>query len=251
MRHTDECDAPVLRRGMHSYPSRGACLMEVCGTLPDGPWSDHPLGMDPALATLARAVNDLSSDTARQRLIAFAPWLVGSQAAWGQEGPAAIAGLVVRAALGYVDPASASRLAPTLAALNNPPDEARISRWSSWSAHRRVGRAIRSAARILSAAPDADEVLRTVLVQALNVSRRLNGLSPLPPAALEWDAYPSVLPLRVELRAPDGGDSTYFHCIAVVDRWPKDLQAGWHARVGELLVDASRRLPTLIPTSGG
>lgn len=79
---------PVLARGKHRSPRRGACLMEYASVLAGERWSDAPPCTHPALAALARAVNDCSGDDARQQLAALAPDLVGAQGAFpAQLGP--------------------------------------------------------------------------------------------------------------------------------------------------------------------
>jgi hypothetical protein len=67
---------PVLSRGRHRTPRRGACLMEVTSLLAGERWSDHPACTHPLLAHLARLVNDRTSDAGRQRLVTLVPSLV-------------------------------------------------------------------------------------------------------------------------------------------------------------------------------
>lgn len=68
---------PVLARGLHRRPARGACFMEFASYLAGERWSDHPAGTHALLATLARNVNDQMSDEGRQRLLALVPSVVG------------------------------------------------------------------------------------------------------------------------------------------------------------------------------
>ena len=68
---------PVLSRGRHRRPSRGACFMEFASFLAGEKWSDHPSCTHPLLATLARNVNDQMSDAGRQRLLQLVPSVVG------------------------------------------------------------------------------------------------------------------------------------------------------------------------------
>ncbi|MFM9918523.1 hypothetical protein [Lacisediminihabitans sp. H27-G8] len=68
---------PVLSRGKHRTPRRGACFMEYASYLAGEPWSDHPACTDPALASLARMVNDCTSDAARGRLVTLIPAVIG------------------------------------------------------------------------------------------------------------------------------------------------------------------------------
>ena len=51
--------------------------MEYASYLAGENWSDHPSCTDPALASLARMVNDCTSDAARGRLVALIPSVIG------------------------------------------------------------------------------------------------------------------------------------------------------------------------------
>jgi hypothetical protein len=51
--------------------------MEFASYLAGEPWSDHPDCTHPALATLARDVNDYASDQGRHRLVPMIPSVVG------------------------------------------------------------------------------------------------------------------------------------------------------------------------------
>lgn len=68
---------PVLSRGKHRRPRRGACFMELASYVAGEPWSDHPECTHPALATLARDVNDYTSDAHRSRLAPLIPSVIG------------------------------------------------------------------------------------------------------------------------------------------------------------------------------
>ena len=70
---------PVLSRGKHRSPKRGACFMEFASFLAGERWSDHPSCTNPLLAQLARQVNDSVGDEARQQLVALIPSVVGVQ----------------------------------------------------------------------------------------------------------------------------------------------------------------------------
>lgn len=63
---------PFLSPGRHRRPNRGVCLMEYTSIIAGERFSDHPRCTDPALAAVARAVNDYSSHGARQRLAELA-----------------------------------------------------------------------------------------------------------------------------------------------------------------------------------
>ena len=68
---------PVLSRGKHRSPRRGACFMEFASFLAGERWSDHPSCTHPLLAQLARQVNDQLSDGDRQRLVPLISTVVG------------------------------------------------------------------------------------------------------------------------------------------------------------------------------
>jgi hypothetical protein len=68
---------PVLSRGKHRSPRKGACFMEFASYLAGERWSDHPSCTHPLLARLARLVNDYTSDAERGRLAGLVPSVVG------------------------------------------------------------------------------------------------------------------------------------------------------------------------------
>jgi len=68
---------PVLSRGRHRTPRRGACFMELTSLLAGERWSDHPPCTHPLLAQLAQQVNDHTSDAGRQQLVPLIPSVVG------------------------------------------------------------------------------------------------------------------------------------------------------------------------------
>ncbi|MEG3615478.1 hypothetical protein [Isoptericola haloaureus] len=68
---------PMLGRGKHRNPKKGACFMELASFLAGERWSDHPQCTHPLLAMLARAVNDLTSDRNRPQLAPMIPSVIG------------------------------------------------------------------------------------------------------------------------------------------------------------------------------
>lgn len=70
---------PLLSRGKHRNPRRGACFMELAGFLAGERWSDHPRCTHPLLGELARRVNDGTSDAGRHRLAPLIPSVIGLQ----------------------------------------------------------------------------------------------------------------------------------------------------------------------------
>lgn len=68
---------PVLSAGKHRSARRGGCFMEFASYLAGERWSDHPKCTHPALASLARLVNDCTSDVERSRLAQLIPSVIG------------------------------------------------------------------------------------------------------------------------------------------------------------------------------
>jgi hypothetical protein len=68
---------PILSRGKHRNPRKGACFMELVSYLAGEPWSDHPACTHPLLAAVARDVNDCTSDAGRPRLAELIPSVIG------------------------------------------------------------------------------------------------------------------------------------------------------------------------------
>jgi hypothetical protein len=68
---------PILSRGKHRSPRKGACFMELASYLAGEPWSDHPACTHPLLAAVARDVNDYTSDAGRARLAGLIPSVIG------------------------------------------------------------------------------------------------------------------------------------------------------------------------------
>ena len=68
---------PVLSPGKHRSPRSGACFMEFASWLAGETWSDRPACTHPALASLARLVNDCSTRAGRARLVEFVPSVIG------------------------------------------------------------------------------------------------------------------------------------------------------------------------------
>ena len=72
---------PILTRGWHRGPADGACVMEYVSVLAGARFTDHPRCTPPALAALARLVNDrIVDDGVRSNLALLAPDLIGVRA---------------------------------------------------------------------------------------------------------------------------------------------------------------------------
>ncbi|MGD9704056.1 MAG: hypothetical protein AB7Q42_01385 [Acidimicrobiia bacterium] len=68
---------PLLSRGKHRNPRKGACFMELASFMAGERWSDHPACTHPLLASLARLVNDFTTDAGRPRLVPLIPSVIG------------------------------------------------------------------------------------------------------------------------------------------------------------------------------
>ena len=68
---------PILTAGRHRSARQGACFMEFASFLAGERWSDHPACTHPLVATLARDVNDLTSDRARDALMSLVTRVIG------------------------------------------------------------------------------------------------------------------------------------------------------------------------------
>jgi hypothetical protein len=68
---------PILSAGRHRTPRTGACFMEFASYLAGERWSDHPACTHPALAFVARMINDCTSDRERSRLAELIPSVIG------------------------------------------------------------------------------------------------------------------------------------------------------------------------------
>jgi hypothetical protein len=68
---------PILSRGKHRNPRKGACFMEMASYLAGERWSDHPACTHPLLGAVARHVNDRTTDAGRQRLVELIPTVIG------------------------------------------------------------------------------------------------------------------------------------------------------------------------------
>jgi len=60
---------PVLSRGKHSSPARGACFMEYTALLAGEPHTDQPACVDAELAAVLRGANDKLGDADRALLV--------------------------------------------------------------------------------------------------------------------------------------------------------------------------------------
>lgn len=192
---------PVLSRGKHRNPRKGACFMEMASYLAGERWSDHPRCTHPLLAEVARLVNDNTSDAHRSGLAELIPSVIGT-ATGDLRVDARIARVCALRALPIVSAErqnvmavtllTAERVLATLAgrrtgslspeaarALDDVPVAARWARrytdgvrvsvdtYRRQSAPSTVRCAVRGVAE--ACVPDPDEQLRAMLVEAVGV----------------------------------------------------------------------------------
>ncbi|MEV7082752.1 hypothetical protein AB0N88_30105 [Streptomyces sp. NPDC093516] len=167
---------PRPGRFAHLHPDDGACLMEVAALLAGDRFGDSPAGTHPALAELARAVNDNVGDSARLDL-----WPLAAELASARPAERAYAPLLVGTALEAarrVRPGSrllsrhsraCRRRARRLGSSRAAGPVARLADllWWRGPGSRRLDRAV----RVLSAASDADRHLSALLRQAVARAR--------------------------------------------------------------------------------
>ena len=202
MQTTRTVDVPVLRRGFHPHPRRGACLMELVGALSGGCWTDRPASVHPVLAAACRAVNDRMDDGGRASLLAFVPWA------------------------GCLPPEPQARTAVSLnERLVRLAGHYAGGSWSATDARRpqSAARLVKQAVRVLSGRPDGSEQLWWLLFDMVNEVRRDAAQPPVVAARLRLVPAVATLPVKVSYRCPDDGLSAYVHCVADLAGWPADL----------------------------
>lgn len=167
---------PMPGRFAHLHPDDGACLMESAALLAGRGFTDSPAGTHPALAALARVVNDSVGDATRQAL-----WPLAAELADARPVERAYAPLLVGAAVAaarVLRPGSrrlarhgracrrrSAKLAHTHA--RGLPDRVADLLW--WRGPGR--RCLEHALRVLCAAPDADQRLAGLLRKAVAEAR--------------------------------------------------------------------------------
>jgi len=213
---------PLLARGRHRTPRRGACFMELAGYLAGERWSDHPACTHPLLARLARGVNDLTSDDARPRLAILIPSVIGlvsTDPRWDhaialaaattalpvapEERQRALAvGILTLDGLLAPDPSTvaATLRARARAALEDVPLAAR---WAEGFAAQHGGGRVAQhpgpavvdvgvQAVALTGRPDTDALLRAMLDDAITVCQDLAGAADRPQPVLDPERWPLV-----------------------------------------------------------
>lgn len=176
---------PILGSGKHRDPTDRACLMEATALLTGQPMTDHPEGVHPMIAAVARIINDAVSDPARQHLLRFAP----AAATTATDDPRLVDHLVILVctrALPVALPiwAPAIRHALRQAHRRRAHPERQLTRWQ-W---RRAEAAVRYAtASIALTHTDRDDRLTTLLADCLatagRATRPLHAAIPAPAAS--------------------------------------------------------------------
>ncbi|KOX03306.1 hypothetical protein ADK65_07000 [Streptomyces sp. NRRL B-1140] len=175
---------PLPGRFAHLHPDDGACLMEAAALLASGRFTDSPSGTHPALAALARVVNDSVGDGARQALWPLAADLADAHPP-GRDYAPLLVGTVVDAAH-LVRPSSrplarygraCRRRAEATAHASAAGAAARTADLLWWRGPGR--RHLEHALRVLCAAPDAEQRLSGLLRRAVAQAREYtDGGSP-------------------------------------------------------------------------
>lgn len=117
---------PLLSSGRHRSPRQGACFMEFASYLAGERWSDHPRCTHPALASLARSVNDLTTDASRAELLPWVHRVVGLNGD-DPDLAAELAARAGRAAMPIVSMERQNALAVGLIALASRTDDAVVT----------------------------------------------------------------------------------------------------------------------------
>jgi hypothetical protein len=87
---------PVLNRGKHRNPSRGACFMEYTALLAGEPFTDQPRCVDGELAAVLRGANDMLSDVDRRLLVPLLGRAIGLGVEPPPPGPTGCRGAAIR-----------------------------------------------------------------------------------------------------------------------------------------------------------
>lgn len=223
---TDMYDVlPMLGRGKHRNPKKGACFMELASYLAGERWSDHPQCTHPLLAMLARAVNDLTSDRNRPQLAPLIPSVIGltsEDPRWDvqialraaqtalpiapsdRQQTLAVAVIGCEKMLDQLDDRPPGTLSPeSEAALAAAPRTAQWARTFCEGSHVRVRRFVRDAApSVVSTAvqgiseayvPDVDARLRALLTAAVDDARAWSGAQEDARPDLEPDSWETVV----------------------------------------------------------
>jgi hypothetical protein len=223
---------PVLSRGKHRNPRKGACFMELASYLAGERWSDHPACTHSLLASVARLVNDHTSDEGRPRLAELIPSVIGLTgddphidalialrcstialpvAAADRQRVLAVSVLVCERLLAQLDDRPANSLSPESQKVLDAAPQAtqwadrftsnvrpRLAAFRRHAAPHAVRCAVDGAAHALI--PDPDVMLRRMLVESIEICAAWTGKDP-SDVAVDDAAWADVYRLTV---AADG-----------------------------------------------
>jgi hypothetical protein len=201
---------PVLSRGKHRNPRKGACFMELASYLAGERWSDHPACTHSLLASVARLVNDHTSDEGRPRLAELIPSVIGLTgddphidalialrcstialpvAAAERQRVLAVSVLVCERLLAQLDGRPGDSLSPESQKVLDAVPQAtqwadrftsnvrpRLAAFRRHAAPHAVRCAVDGAAHALI--PDPDAMLRTMLVESIQICAVWTGTAP-------------------------------------------------------------------------
>ena len=200
---------PLLSRGKHRNPRKGACFMELVSYLAGERWSDHPVCTHSLLASVARLVNDHTSDEGRPQLAELIPAVIGLTgddlhinalislrcatialpvAAADRQRVLAVSILVCERVLARLDGRGGDSLSPdSERVLGAVPEAAqwadrftsqvgpRLAAFRRQSAPDAVRYAVEGAADALIPDPDPDVLLRRMLVESIDICAAWTG----------------------------------------------------------------------------
>jgi len=69
-----------LGPGAHASPGEGVCVVELASLIANEEFSDRPRCVCPVIGSFLRGLNDRAAHAERQRLVPYAPHIVGSRA---------------------------------------------------------------------------------------------------------------------------------------------------------------------------
>jgi hypothetical protein len=177
---------PALTRGPHPRPDDGVCLMELTAYLAGAPHTDAPDCTHAVLAAVARVVNDGVSDDARSRLALLAPDLIHTS----DTSRRATAGLVLTVCEPALVPAPPLLRPRIMRAVRRARRTLRKAEDADLSSPRELRSAASAAAAAAAAltivtGSNRDDVLITLLKEALDTYRETTNPSPRPSQGYE------------------------------------------------------------------
>jgi len=232
LRSSEPFEIRVLSRGRHPHPHKGACLMELVGAIPGGPWTDHPACTPPVLAHLARTVNDHTTPHGRTRLARLIPYLITDpDPALQHRVDLEVTRTLLAAAEATLHPELVTTWADRLQHLAVTRDHpTRRSRRQLVAIITNTLRAVHDA----TAHAGRDTILRTLLSAAINAQRAVENHPPLTDDRSAEHGPETAIVILARLTKPNGAD--FYEVEAHVDLAgsPAWLRESWHRRTNEL-----------------